>query len=494
MRDSEIVAAVVAGDPAGLAAAYDRYAAALYAYCRSLLGEPADAADAVQDTFIVAAAKLAGLRDRDRLRPWLYAVARNECHRRLRARAGAVGLDEVGDVIDETAEVGASAERAELRELVSAAVAGLNPGERELIELNLRHELHGADLADALGVPLNQAHALASRARGQFETSLAALLVARSGRASCAELNDLLAGWDGRLTVLLRKRLNRHIERCDVCGERKRRELRPAMLLGLLPVAMLPDSLRRQVLRLVADDTAQGASYRARVVRRAEPFSPSGFPVPIDPPGPASAPRRYALLAAAAAAMFAVIGGIVIAAGLLQGSGPRAALAPLTTHKVTPTADLQASATASPNLTTAAPTPAPATTSAPTTMVPTTPAPTTPVATTRRSPPATHTPPPTPGTLIAPSTPVTLAQPPAGGPPIGSFTLTAKGGPVTYTITVPGSPVGLTVSQSNGTLAAGKSVTITVTWNSPQTPLSTQLTLAPGGLQVTVSYSPPSPT
>jgi len=89
MRDSEVVAAIVAGDPAGLAEAYDRYAAPLYNYCRTLLREPADAADAVQDSFVIAASKLSGLRDPDRLRSWLYAVARNECHRRLRQQTGA---------------------------------------------------------------------------------------------------------------------------------------------------------------------------------------------------------------------------------------------------------------------------------------------------------------------------------------------------------------------------------------------------------------------
>ena len=51
MHDSEVVAAIAVGDPDGLAEAYDRYAAPLYTYCRSLLREPADAADAVQDTF-----------------------------------------------------------------------------------------------------------------------------------------------------------------------------------------------------------------------------------------------------------------------------------------------------------------------------------------------------------------------------------------------------------------------------------------------------------
>ena len=64
-----MVAAIVAGQSDGLAAAYDRYAPALYAYCRSLLGEPADADDAVQDTFIIAAARLGGLRDPGRLGP-----------------------------------------------------------------------------------------------------------------------------------------------------------------------------------------------------------------------------------------------------------------------------------------------------------------------------------------------------------------------------------------------------------------------------------------
>ena len=143
MRDSEVVAAIVAGDPEGLAEAYDRYASPLYTYCRSLLREPADAADAVQDTFVIAASRLAGLRDANRLRPWLYAVARNECHRRLRARAAQVStpLDEMPDVTDTSADVSGEAEREDLRRLLRSAVRGLNPGEQDLIELQLQQGL-----------------------------------------------------------------------------------------------------------------------------------------------------------------------------------------------------------------------------------------------------------------------------------------------------------------------------------------------------------------
>ena len=78
-----MVAAVVAGDADGIGEAYDRYAASLYAYCHSMLPGPEAAADAVQDTFVIAVSKLDGLRDPDQLDAWLHAVARNECLRQL---------------------------------------------------------------------------------------------------------------------------------------------------------------------------------------------------------------------------------------------------------------------------------------------------------------------------------------------------------------------------------------------------------------------------
>jgi DNA-directed RNA polymerase specialized sigma24 family protein len=82
MQDHAVVAAVVAGDADGFAAVYDQYATSLYACCRAVLPGP-EAAGAVLDTFLIATVKLEGLRDPDRLGPWLHAVARNECLRRL---------------------------------------------------------------------------------------------------------------------------------------------------------------------------------------------------------------------------------------------------------------------------------------------------------------------------------------------------------------------------------------------------------------------------
>jgi len=430
MRDREVVAAIVAGDPAGLAAAYDRDAAALYAYCHSLLREPADAADAVQDTFVVAASSLARLRDPGCFRSWLYAVARNECRRRLRARGSDTGLDAAGDMPDDSVDAGVGAERAELRELVRAAIAGLNPGQREVIELKLRHELDGAELADVLGIPRNQAHALVSRARDQMEKSLGALLVARSGRKSCPDLSALLAGWDGQLTVLLRKRVNRHIEHCDVCGDRQRRELRPAMLFTLVPIVALPPGLRRQVLRLVADSGPAAVAHRARVAERAEPFAGSGFPLPLDPPGPARMQARRVQAGAAALVLFIALG-VFAASALHRGTSPVGATvntsgqpptapASSTVPAATPLASTRPRSTPSPSPPAALPF-VPATTHAPAKTARPSPAKPSPSAT---KPSRSQSPSPTP--TGSPSSSPTPSPSPSGSattPPPGSVTL-----------------------------------------------------------------------
>jgi hypothetical protein len=72
-----------------------------------------------------------------------------------------------------------------------------------------------------------------------------------------------------------------------------------------------------------------------------------------------------------------------------------------------------------------------------------------------------------------------------------TFTLTASGGPVTYSITDTAGTY-LVVSPASGTLAAGQTVTITVQANPNNPPPSfvNNLTVSPGGISVTVYYEP----
>jgi len=78
----------------------------------------------------------------------------------------------------------------------------------------------------------------------------------------------------------------------------------------------------------------------------------------------------------------------------------------------------------------------------------------------------------------------------AYGTASGKLAITAEGGPVSdYSITVGPTLAGrLTVSPSSGALAAGESVTVTVTSTS-LVALDGQLTVNPGGRTVTVLLS-----
>lgn len=153
----------------------------------------------------------AGFKPPRKLRPWLYAMARHECHRRLRTKSPSSSADGAGQPADGSRDTG----RAELRRLIRATVEELEPDEREVIELSLRHQLNDSDLAVVLGMPARRAHALASHARGQLEQALGMLLIARTGRTTYAALDELLAGWDGRLTSQMRGLVGRHIEECQ---------------------------------------------------------------------------------------------------------------------------------------------------------------------------------------------------------------------------------------------------------------------------------------
>ena len=266
--DREVAAAIAAGDPAGIALAYDRYAAALYGYCHWMLHDPAAAAEALQDTFVIAVATLGDLSRAPELRPWLYAVARTECQRLLHTTARVRG----GQVDpDPTAAVSGDSAQAELRTMTGAILAQLKPREHEVIELCLRHDLYGSDLAGALGVSSRRTHALAARARARLEKALGALLVVRTGREACSVLGELLADWDGQLTEQTRDLVGGHVEQCEICATHGPGALRPAALFGLLPLAPLPRELREQVLSRCSSTAENAVEERRRVARRAEP-------------------------------------------------------------------------------------------------------------------------------------------------------------------------------------------------------------------------------
>ncbi len=248
--DAELVARVLEADRDAFAVVYDRYGPRLFDFAYSMLRHREDAADAVADSFVLFAERLPQLREPDRLRPWLYAIVRSECLRRLKARTRvSYGDDEqLAAMPDDAITPEEAAERRVLTELVWDAAAGLADRDRALLDLHLRQGLEGAELGEAMGVTASNAYVMLNRLRGQVDRSLGALLIARLGREDCDELHGLLVDWDGSFSPLIRKRVARHVDGCEVCGERRKRMVSPWALLAAVPLFAVPAALRDRVL------------------------------------------------------------------------------------------------------------------------------------------------------------------------------------------------------------------------------------------------------
>ncbi|MGH3269330.1 MAG: sigma-70 family RNA polymerase sigma factor [Trebonia sp.] len=506
MRDSDIVASIVAAGPGGLAQAYDTYAPEVFAYCRTLLREPADAADAVRATFLAADSRLAGLRDPGRLRPWLYAVARNQCLHWIRSGEALPAASPVFEVGGETAGADGGAGHA-LQGLLRAAFGGLGPGEREVVTLTLWQGLDTAETADVLGISRHRVQFLLARARRQLAASVSVLLLSGAGRENCGGLDALFAGRDGLLTVALRERVSRHVARCTVCARQRQHEMQCA-LDGLAPgvaltalaaeagreAAEVPDSLRILVLDAPAGRDRGGAAGGAELSYPGT-FGKDGFPKPAARPQPWS--RRVASAAAIAVAVAAATVVVIALSGSPRGHSASAGGAPGASGLGTPgngngtgpaAGRLHPSAGTAPGgrggVTVAiAPSPAPAAGSprpaSRSAAPPATPAQGAAATVALSS--ASSSAPAGQGTLSV--SPSSLVLAPLLG---GTCTLTAVGGPVSWSISEPSSlPGELVVSPASGTLADGQSTRVTITVNGLVS-LDTQLTVSPGGLQITV--------
>ena len=332
--DAHLVSAYLSGDRTALATIYDRYAPGLYDTARAMLSDRHDASDMVQDVFVIAAERLDQLREPDRLKPWLYAVLRNEVYRRTKKRKRAVPTDFQSETVPDVPasydprQAGEGVAYEELASMVRSASAGLDERDRLVLELSVRQGLSGSDLADALGVTAEQSYSLVHRMRERVEKSLGAYAVAKAGRRECPDLDRLLAAWDGEFTVLVRKRVNRHIEECATC-DRSRKTLAPLALFGAAPAFVLPFGLRDRVLAATANvgpGTGSGSgsstsssnsssnSSAATSNSRLRFDSRTGFPR-------AARLGRRALfsLVGSSVAVVAVIGGVLVAQSTNDG-------------------------------------------------------------------------------------------------------------------------------------------------------------------------------
>ena len=186
--DAGLVRAAQEGDAASLGVLLDRYRASLYARALAYLSRPEDAADAVQETFLLALTRLGQVRDPEAFGGWLYAVMRSVCAMELRRPARRVTVAELGGDVPAAHD---AVEQLALRDWVWAALEDL-PEPLRLVTL-LRFFGHGhsyAEIAQLCGVPVGTVRSRLHQAKAE----LGARLLAESGTSPRRD-----AGWTQRV-------------------------------------------------------------------------------------------------------------------------------------------------------------------------------------------------------------------------------------------------------------------------------------------------------
>ncbi len=176
--DPALVRACQRGEAGAMDALIRATYADVYAQCRRLLADSADAADATQEVYLRVVRSIIGFRGEAAFGSWLHRVTVNVCLTALRrrgdqrARGQVAGLrafaapDSVDDVADDAAGPSARAEQADLAARTARALAQLPEDARDVVVLRDLQGLSTKEAAELLGVSegavkvrLHRAHA-----------------------------------------------------------------------------------------------------------------------------------------------------------------------------------------------------------------------------------------------------------------------------------------------------------------------------------------------
>ena len=182
--DDRLVGRFRRGDQAAFVELVDRYQTPVFNLCYRLLGEPAEAEDAAQETFLRAYHHFQAYDPRRSFKTWLLSIAGHYCIDRLRRRHWRwLSLDEdalpAHPALREPA-LGPeeAAARHEQADAVQELLDELAPRDRRLVVLYYWHNLPLAEIARLTGDSVPAVKSRLHRARGQ----MAQLLAAGSGR------------------------------------------------------------------------------------------------------------------------------------------------------------------------------------------------------------------------------------------------------------------------------------------------------------------------
>lgn len=152
MTDAELVVRTRTGEPEAFGTLVSRYYDACWRFAYHMLGEQADAEDAVQESFLRAYLAIERYDERDQFRGWLFRILTNQCHNALISRSRRTRRFIQDDLAIEHAPAQPPAAPSGVQDVeLMRALAMLEPAQREALLLKYAEGLEYSEMSVITG-------------------------------------------------------------------------------------------------------------------------------------------------------------------------------------------------------------------------------------------------------------------------------------------------------------------------------------------------------
>ncbi len=155
MSDEELLRGVALGDREAFHQLYQNTDRILYSFILSILKNPQDAEEVMQETYLKVWSSAAAYQAQGKPLAWMFTIARNFCYMKLRERRREADADAYGLDGEEAGEVCLPLENLADALTLKAAFEILKEEEREVVLLYASSGLKHREIAEALGMPLS---------------------------------------------------------------------------------------------------------------------------------------------------------------------------------------------------------------------------------------------------------------------------------------------------------------------------------------------------
>ena len=179
LSDGELATLSIAGRQAAFAEIMRRYRQPVFRLARACVGEPDEALDLVQETFVAAHQALPRYDTQRAMKAWLSTIAINKCRDWARKRAVrrflsfGFAMEDQADILPDNAVAidDSAADRQEL-DRVTRAISTLPANLKEPLVLRTIEGLSQAETAEVLGISQKAVETRLYRARAQLMEKL----------------------------------------------------------------------------------------------------------------------------------------------------------------------------------------------------------------------------------------------------------------------------------------------------------------------------------